>query len=602
MALATSLCTGFSDLQMRYTGSTDMEMEATSARMANLRVTPRTDKPVAWGERPPKPPAGAAVAPQTPAQPPTPAIFVLPAELMLMVLTQLSHVPDLIRVSAVCRRLRQLALHRRLWRNVEFRDEPRITPSFLHAVAVRYPRMSRLSVQSCKNVNDRAVFSVASACHSLREIDVSDCPYVTFQTLNIILGSLSELRKVNASGCEKNSVELAITRSLPKLQEVLISDCEADDATVISISQHCPNLRKLDVSGSSLISSSALVALMRCTELSSLSFGDISAGGSMGGAEDAMDSDSDTEQTPLGSIKDEHIEMLATSCIGLQDIDITGCGSITGAALAQLLTRCSRLKKQSLRSCDSISDCMFPAEHEGVCGLESLDLQNCGYLTDEAMLNLVLRCPALTDVNLYGCFGLTDDCVGDGAQFGKLQLLNLGNCRIGANGVIQMASSAPDLRVLILGNEHSAEYTGGGRNEPDSMVTDEVFRCLGSHNLKLEHLHVYSSSCSGAGLALLSGGCCALSALTLANCPRMNGFAPMETLPALQSLTLKDSPLSDADIGTLVKATPRLGYFALINPSASVTGERADPLLCILYCTVLCCAVYCTHVSKSHCN
>jgi hypothetical protein len=587
---------------------TDMEIESASARMAQLRVTPRGDEQaMAWMERPTTaahvslshrhlaPTAPATARPQTAQLPP---IFVLPAELMILVLRHLSHLPDLIRVSAVCKRMRQVAFHRRLWRHVDFRDDPRITPQFLHAIAVRNPRMSKLSVQSCKNVNDRAIFAVASACHSLREIDVSDCPYVTFQTLNVILGSLSELRTLNASGCEKN-VELIVTRTLPKLQEVLISDCDVDDATALSIASRCPNLRKLDVSGSTLISSKAISALARCSKLCSLSFGDIGAhnGGAINNVEEGMDSDSDGDRSPLGLITDKHIEILATGCTLLRDIEIIGCCSLTGSSVVHLLTLCANLQKLSLRSCDALTDCVLPkggGDSAMMFGLTALELQNCGYVTNQAVRELVACCPWLSDLNLYGCFGLTDDCIGSGDEFAKLQLLNLGNCRVGASGLARVAMAATELRVVIAGDEHAPPVTDG----KPATVTDDVMVCLGSHSLHLEHLDVYSSSCSGAGLAMLSSGCDELTAISLSNCPSMTQLAPMQSFPALQSLTVKDSPLGDDDIAVLAQAAPRLGYLCVQSPSSGVTGTALRLISQELRCLHSLCLSGCTGIGN----
>ena len=108
--------------------------------------------------------------------------------------------------SGVCKRLKSMALHRKLWGRVEFHDDDRITPrvlslpvlavllpflclslpftpfldfslpfhcpfhcrQVLHTIACRSPRMGKLRVQSCKHVNDRAIYSVASACHRSR--------------------------------------------------------------------------------------------------------------------------------------------------------------------------------------------------------------------------------------------------------------------------------------------------------------------------------------------------------------------------------------------------------------------------------------------------
>jgi hypothetical protein len=560
--------------------ATEMEIETASVKMAQLHVTPRDQQhqPMAWSDRPvvPKPPARpgrhhveaitTAVAP--------PAMFVLPTELMLMIFKHLNHVPELITLSAVCKRLRQVALHRRLWSQVEFRDDARITPELLRSIAVRNPRMSKLSVQSCKHVNDQAIYAVASACHSLREIDVSDCPFVTFQTLNAILGSLGELRRLNASGCEKN-VELAITRLHPNLQEILISDCEVDDGTALSIANGCPNLRKLDISGSTAISADTILALTRCSHLQSLSFGDIGGNGGMnaGDGEDSeSDSGSDTDRSPLGSIKDDHIELLAARCSELREVEITGCGALTGAAAAHLLCRCRKLSKLSMRSCDSLTDCVIPFGADGSMGnfgLRALELQNCGYINDLAILNIVSRCPSLKDLNLYGCFSLTDGCIGSDGEFAQLQLLNLGNCRIGASGVGQIAAAASRLRVLILGNEHESALAA-----QDSTVTDEVLACLGQRTPKLEHLDIYSSACTGVALSMLSRGCSMLSAVTLSNCPLMTNLQAVSSpMNSLVSLTVKECPIDDHDIETIVTAAPHLTYFCVQNPSPTLSGD-----------------------------
>ena len=132
-----------------------MEIETASAKMAQLRVTPRElegiqqqqqgqglgqGQSMAWTDRPdrvamPKPPTkpsarhadreamSSAGQLSTVIVAPPPPIFVLPTELMLMIFRHLNHVPELIRLSAVCKRLRQVALHRRLWSQVEFHDD-----------------------------------------------------------------------------------------------------------------------------------------------------------------------------------------------------------------------------------------------------------------------------------------------------------------------------------------------------------------------------------------------------------------------------------------------------------------------------------------------
>jgi hypothetical protein len=202
-------------------------------------------------------------------------------------------------------------------------------------------------------------------------------------------------------------------------------------------------------------------------------------------------------------------------------------------------------------------------------GLRALELQNCGYINDLAILNIVSRCPNLKDLNLYGCFGLTDGCIGSDGEFAQLQLLNLGNCRIGAPGLGQIAAAASRLRVLILGNEHESALAA-----QDSTVTDAVLACLGQRTPKLEHLDIYSSACTGVALSMLSRGCSMLSAITLCNCPLMTNLQAVSSpLNSLLSLTVKECPINDQDIETIVTAAPNLTYFCVQNPSPALSGD-----------------------------
>jgi EIN3-binding F-box protein len=411
-----------------------LETDLATARMAKIRVTQWRchQQLAAWGE--PQPSRGMRQLPDTitPKLPTTGGqerpgralalLEYLPDDLLLSILNRLSQAPDLARLANASKRMQEMAMHRKLWHKVEFHDDDRITPHVLHTIACRSPCMGALRLQSCKHVNDRAIYSVASACHSLKEIDVSDCPFVTFRALNVLLGTLGELRKLNASGCE-NNVDLGISRMLPNLREISISDCDIDDNTVVSVAKGCPNLIKLDISGSTQISNGGILALTDCPHLRSLSFGDIGgADGEQGDVNFESGSEADLHST-LTSIRDQHLHLLAINVSSLVDIEITGCCNLTGRSVVDLLLHCPLLAKLALRSCDSFTECHIPGVLQ--FGLQVLEIQNCGYLQDAALLSLSSRCPELVDVNVYGCFSLTDMALSL-ADYHSLQLLNIG--------------------------------------------------------------------------------------------------------------------------------------------------------------------------------
>ena len=55
-----------------------------------------------------------------------------------------------------------------------------------------------------------------------------------------------------------------------------------------------------------------------------------------------------------------------------------------------------------------------------------------------------------------------------------------------------------------------------------------------------------------------------LNTLSFANCPMFRGLQVVgQPLLQLRSLTIKDSPVTDADIATATMACPKLDYFCL---------------------------------------
>eukprot|EP01052_Picozoa_sp_SAG31_P036131 SAG31_NODE_4464_length_3212_cov_1.240283_3_plen_287_part_00 len=283
---------------------------------------------------------------------------------------------------------------------------------------------------------------------------------------------MSAVQALGRTGCE-NNVELCITRELPNLVDISISDCEIDDATVAAVARSCPNLRKFDISGSSQVSAHSILMLSGCRQLQSLSFGDI---GGADSANDMMGSESGSESgqaSALVTIRDEHIESLALNTPNLQDIEITGCCNVTGRAVSDLLIHCPQLRKLSLVSCDAFVNCAIPA-NAFFHNLQALQLQNCGYTTDSAVRTLVQRCPELSDLNLYGCYSLSDEAVNmvdtpHDECATQLQCVNLGNCNTGDASVCRISKSAKLLRVLICGEEHQTAEQA--RRSP---LTDEA--------------------------------------------------------------------------------------------------------------------------------
>eukprot|EP01052_Picozoa_sp_SAG31_P036130 SAG31_NODE_4464_length_3212_cov_1.240283_2_plen_256_part_00 len=98
---------------------------------------------------------------------------------------------------------------------------------------------------------------------------------------------------------------------------------------------------------------------------------------------------------------------------------------------------------------------------------------------------------------------------------------------------------------------------------------------------------------TGAALAMLAGGCTRLRTVSLSNCPNFGTLHEIpQPLVQLQSLTIKDTPLQDADVAIIAHGCPGLTYFCI--QTEAITGAaitaisrslRALSSLCLSGCS-----------------
>ncbi|KAL3638875.1 F-box protein skp2a [Castilleja foliolosa] len=153
-------------------------------------------------------------------------------------------------------------------------------------------------------------------------------------------------------------------------------------------------------------------------------------------------------------LQDEAVEMIATHCHDLRELDLSKSFHLTDRSLYALARGYPDLVKLNISGCTAFSDSAL------------------GYLTG--------FCRNLKILNLCGCVKATTDRAlkAIGYNCNKLQSLNLGWCdRVGDEGVKSLAYGCPDLRALDLCG--------------CVLITDESVVALANNCLHLRSLGLY---------------------------------------------------------------------------------------------------------------
>uniref|UniRef100_A0A087YLU3 S-phase kinase-associated protein 2 n=1 Tax=Poecilia formosa TaxID=48698 RepID=A0A087YLU3_POEFO len=241
----------------------------------------------------------------------------LPDELLLRICGCLP-LPDLLRVSAVCRRWRRLALDESLWVSVDLEgltqtdpalrlvlrtgvqrlrcprafveeldlSEPGrlqlvdldlsgsvVSPSALRSVVCRCSRLRRLSLEALPLSDD--VLSCLAQNPDLLQLNLGGCSGFSAAALATMLDSCRRLEQLNISWCSfsRNHVQNLVEKLSPSVTHLNLSgyrdSLALDDVKVLV--DRCPDLQTLDLSDSTLLTADSFLVLKRLKKLLHLS-------------------------------------------------------------------------------------------------------------------------------------------------------------------------------------------------------------------------------------------------------------------------------------------------------------------------------------------
>ena len=155
----------------------------------------------------------------------------------------------------------------------------------------------------------------------------------------------------------------------------------------------------------------------------------------------------------LSNMTDADLEyVVAPDCPNLTSLNLQNCGGLTDAAVIALAQGCPKLLSLNLRNCSRITSRGIMALTQGCSQLLSLNLQGCGKIMDAAVIALSQGCPQLSSLTLNWCIRITDAAVIALSQgCPRLSFLDLTFCQeLTDESVIALAQGCPELATLSL--------------------------------------------------------------------------------------------------------------------------------------------------------
>ncbi|KAJ4302008.1 SCF ubiquitin ligase complex subunit [Collariella sp. IMI 366227] len=343
-----------------------------------------------------------------------PPVQRLPNEILIAVFFKLTNLSDLLHVMLTCKRWARNAVDS-LWHRPACTtwDKYKIIcrtlslehPYFAYRDFVRRLNLSALADQ----VNDGSVVPLAS-CTRVERLTLTGCSNLTDQGLISLVNNNSHLYSLDVS--------LGSTSSSSPPEMVFRE--QITEAAINAISENCPRLQGLNISGCYRVTNESLLKLNDCTQLN-----------------------------------DQAVFAFAENCPNILEIDLHQCRSVTNEPVTALFTKGKALRELRLASCELIDDSAFLSLPSGRTydHLRILDLSSCTRLSDRAVAKIVEVAPRLRNLVLQKCRNLTDAAVYAISKLSKnLHFLHLGHCgNITDDAVKHLVANCNRIRYIDLG-------------------------------------------------------------------------------------------------------------------------------------------------------
>lgn len=273
--------------------------------------------------------------------------------------------------------------------------------------------LTTLHLGGCVDLTDSMVVDLVQAVRSLTDLDLGSTQ-VGNGGLRAIATNLRSLRYLDVQCCDTitNEGVLHLVQLADTLWEVNFGHCHGlTDESMIPLVSTCHELRFYGICHCEEVTEHAIEALAENNP--SLTECDLSYS-TIGGEELAHLAITRRELQHMNlshcnNMSTESIVMLIKVCTGLLSLDLAANSQVTTAVTQEIATQPRQLEELNLCYCgDAVTDEIVLGIASRCPALTALNLSQCTAVTDDAVLGLAAACPGLKFLDLSGCVQITD--------------------------------------------------------------------------------------------------------------------------------------------------------------------------------------------------
>ncbi|KAG7289302.1 hypothetical protein NEMBOFW57_005669 [Staphylotrichum longicolle] len=391
-----------------------------------------------------------------------PPVQRLPNEIQMAIFGKLSSTSDLLHVILTCKRWSRNAVeilwHRpscSTWKNHEsicqtlslespyfsYRDfvrrlnlttlADRLSDGSVMPLA-GCKRIERLTLTGCTNLTDSGLIALVTNSSQLYSLDISLDPsktdtiqhdHITEASIDAVTENCPRLQGLNISGCQRISSEslARLAQRCKSIKRLKLNDCnQVQNDAVLSFAENCPNILEIDLQQCRLVGNEAVTALFA----KGRALREVRLAGC-----DLVDDSAFLSLSPSRTFEQ------------LRILDLSSTLGITDSAIEKIIDMAPRLRNLVLQKCRNLTDAAVYAISRLGKNLHFLHMGHCGLITDDGVKRLVSMCNRIRYIDLGCCVNLTDDSVTRLATLPKLKRIGLVKC-----------ANITDISVIALAN------------------------------------------------------------------------------------------------------------------------------------------------------
>ncbi|XP_032132274.1 dynein regulatory complex subunit 6 isoform X9 [Sapajus apella] len=347
-----------------------------------------------------------------------------------------------------------------LWNAIDFSTVKHVIPDKYIVSTLQRWRLNvlRLNFRGC--LLRPRTFRSASHCRNLQELNVSDCPTFTDESMRHISEGCPGVLYLNLSNTTiTNRTMRLLPRHFHNLQNLSLAYCRRftdKGLQYLNLGNGCHKLIYLDLSGCTQISVQGFRYIANsCTGILHLTIND------------------------MPTLTDNCIKALnvLSRHKNLKELSVSACYRITDDGIQAFCKSSLMLERLDVSYCSQLSDMIIKALAIYCINLTSLSIAGCPKITDSAMEILSAKCHYLHILDISGCVLLTDQILED-LQIGckQLRILKMQYCtNISKNAAERMSSKVQQQEYNSNDPPHWFGYDRAGNplTQPDNITSSK---------------------------------------------------------------------------------------------------------------------------------